>query len=191
MGVNASSYHTVLCMHLPTSFRIYNGKGNENITLFGIDVLHVRVGFGTNDGSEKIPPAIEKKIVLKASAQKVWDYISEPANYKKFSGVKEFTCEEKALNAKIELTGKDGKKRSQYISVIDYDVFKICYFVIRSDYTNDKQWVYAFEVHPKGDKKCEVVLSVYNGFDELSPEFKKGMTEEFDTIITSLQKKFK
>ena len=55
----------------------------------------------------------------------------------------------------------------------------------------DKQWVYAFEVHPKGDKKCEVVLSVYNGFDELSPEFKKGMTEEFDTIIASLQKKFK
>ena len=141
--------------------------------------------------AKKIPPAIEKKIVLKASAQKVWDYISEPTNYKKFSGVKEFTCEEKALNAKIELTGKDGKKRSQYISVIDYDVFKICYFVIRSDYTNDKQWVYAFEVHPKGDKKCEVVLSVYNGFDELSPEFKKGMTEEFDTIITSLQKKFK
>ena len=176
-------------MHLPTSFRIYNGKGNENITLFCIDVLHVRIGFGTNDG--KIPPAIEKKIVLKASAQKVWDYISEPANYKKFSGVKEFTCEEKALNAKIELTGKDGKKRSQYISVIDYDVFKICYFVTRSDYTGDKQWVYAFEVHPKGDKKCEVVLSVYNGFDELSPEFKKGMTEEFDTIIASLQKKFK
>lgn len=126
--------------------------------------------------------------MLKASAQKVWDYISEPASYKKFSGVKEFTCEEKALNAKIELTGKDGKKRSQYISVIDYDVFKICYFVTRSDYAGDKQWVYAFEVHPKGDKKCEVVLSVYNGFDELSPEFKKGMTEEFDTIIASLQK---
>ena len=41
--------------------------------------------------AKKIPPAIEKKIVLKASAQKVWDYISEPANYKKFSGVKEFT----------------------------------------------------------------------------------------------------
>ena len=79
--------------------------------------------------AKKIPPAIEKKIVLKASAQKVWDYISEPANYKKFSGVKEFTCEEKALNAKIELTGKDGKKRSQYISVIDYDVFKICYLL--------------------------------------------------------------
>ena len=32
VGSNASSYHTVLCMHLPTSFRIYNGKGNENIT---------------------------------------------------------------------------------------------------------------------------------------------------------------
>ena len=141
--------------------------------------------------AKKIPPAIEKKIVLKAAAQKVWDYISEPANYKKFSGVKEFTCEVKALNAKIELTGKDGKKRSQYISVIDYDVFKICYFVTRSDYTGDKQWVYAFEVHPKGDKKCEVVLSVYNGFDGLSPEFKKGMTEEFDTIVASFQKKFK
>ncbi|HJA14833.1 MAG TPA: SRPBCC family protein, partial [Candidatus Butyricimonas faecavium] len=123
--------------------------------------------------AKKVPPAIEKKIVLKVSAQKVWDYISEPANYKKFSGVKKFTCEEKALNAKIELTGKDDKKRSQYISVIDYDVFKICYFVTQSDYAGNKQWVYAFEVHSKGDKKCEVVLSVYNGFDELSPEFKK------------------
>ena len=187
LGVNASSYHTVLCMHLPISFRIYNGKGNENITLFGIDVLHVRVGFGTNDGSEENTACYREK----DRVESIWDYISEPASYKKFSGVKEFTCEEKALNAKIELTGKDGKKRSQYISVIDYDVFKICYFVIRSDYTNDKQWVYAFEVHPKGDKKCEVVLSVYNGFDELSPEFKKGMSEEFDTIIANLQKKFK
>ena len=30
LGVNASSYHTVLCMHLPTSFRIYNGKAIVN-----------------------------------------------------------------------------------------------------------------------------------------------------------------
>ncbi len=53
LGVNASSYHTVLCMHLPASFRICNGKENENITLFCIDVLYVRIGFGTNDGSEE------------------------------------------------------------------------------------------------------------------------------------------
>ena len=31
--------------------------------------------------AKKIPPAIEKKIVLKAAAQKVWDYISEPGIY--------------------------------------------------------------------------------------------------------------
>ena len=53
VGSNASSYHTVLCMHLPTSFRMCNGKENENITLFCIDVLYVRIGFGTNDGSEE------------------------------------------------------------------------------------------------------------------------------------------
>ena len=53
LGVNASSYHTVLCMHLSASFRMCNGKENENITLFCIDVLYVRIGFGTNDGSEE------------------------------------------------------------------------------------------------------------------------------------------
>ncbi|MEG1737751.1 MAG: hypothetical protein RR259_05885, partial [Odoribacter sp.] len=54
--------------------------------------------------AKKILPAVEKKVILNAPAQKVWDYISEPENYKKFSGVKAFSCEEKALNAKIELT---------------------------------------------------------------------------------------
>ncbi|RHR79839.1 SRPBCC family protein [Odoribacter sp. AF15-53] len=140
--------------------------------------------------AKKIPPAVEKKVVLNANAQKVWDYLSEPGNYKKFSGVQEFTCEEKALNAKIELTTKAGKKRSQYISVIDYDNFKICYFVTKSDYAGDKQWVYAFEVKSKGSKKCEVTLSIYFGFDELSPEFKEGITKEFDDIVAGLKKKF-
>ena len=51
-------------------FRIYNGKGNENITLFCIDVLHVRLASAQMTAAKKIPPAIEKKIVLKASAQK-------------------------------------------------------------------------------------------------------------------------
>lgn len=141
--------------------------------------------------ARKIPPAVEKKVVLNGTAQKVWDYISEPGNYKKFSGVKLFTCEEKALNAKIELVTKADKKRSQHISVIDYDNFKICYFVTKSDYAGDKQWVYAFEVKPKGNKKCEVTLSIYFGFDELSPEFKEGITKEFDDIVAGLKKKFK
>ena len=141
--------------------------------------------------AKRIPPAVEKKVVLKASAQKVWDYMSEPGNYRKFSGVKTFTCEEKALNAKIELETKAGKKRSQHISVIDYDNFKICYFVTKSDYAGEKQWVYAFDIYPKGDGKCEVVLSVFFGFDELSPEFKEGITKEFDDIVSGLKKKCK
>lgn len=139
----------------------------------------------------RIPPAVEKKVVLKVPAQKVWDYVSEPANYKKFAGVEAFSCEEKALNAKIDLTTKAGKKRNQYISVINYDNFRICYFVTKSDYDGDNEWVYSFEVHPKGDKKCEFVVSIYHGFDELSPEFKEGITQEFDDIITGVSKKFK
>lgn len=141
--------------------------------------------------AKRIPPAVEKKVVLNAPAQKVWDYISEPANYKKFSGVKEFTCEEKALNAKIELTTKSGSKRSQYISVIDYDAYKICYFVTLSDYDGNNKWVYSFEVHPKGNKKCELIVAIYHGFDKLSPEFEAGITEEFNDIIAAVSRKFK
>lgn len=141
--------------------------------------------------ARRVPPAVEKKVVLNAPAQKVWDYISEPANYKKFSGVEEFTCAEKALNAKIELTTKSGKKRSQYISVIDYDNYRLCYYTTKSDYAGDRNWVYSFDVHPKGDKKCEFVVAVYNGFDELEPAFKEGITAEFNDIITGVTKKFK
>lgn len=141
--------------------------------------------------AQRIPPAVEKKVLLNASAQQVWDYISEPANYKKFAGVKEFTCEGKALNAKIELVTKAGSKRNQYISVIDYDHFRICYFVIQSDYEGDHQWVYSFEVFPKGKKKCEFVVGVYHGFDPLPEDFKTGIMQEFNDIITGVSKKFK
>ena len=107
----------------------------------------------------------------------MWDYISEPANYKKFSGVKSFTCKEKALNAKIGLTTRSGKQRNQYISVIDYDRFRICYFVTHSDYD--------------GDKKCEFVVGVYHGFEALPEGFKTGITQEFNDIITGVSKEFK
>lgn len=157
-----------------------------SVTMFTAGNIQAQMAAAT-----RIPPAVEKKVTLKAPAQKVWDYVSEPGNYKKLSGVKEFSCEEKALNAKIELTTKADKKRSQYISVINYDNFKICYFVTRSDYSGDDEWVYSFEIHPKGDKKCEFVVSIYNGFDELSPEFREGITQEFNDIITGVTKKFK
>lgn len=179
------SNHTV-------SLNSINKKREMKKLLFLIVTLCVAgVASAQMAAAKRIPPAVEKKIVLKTSAQKVWDYMSEPGNYKKFSSVKVFTCEEKALNAKIELETKAGKKRNQYISVIDYDNFKICYFVTKSDYTGEKQWVYAFDIYPKGDGKCEVVLSVFFGFDELSPEFKEGITKEFDDIIAGLKKKFK
>ena len=121
----------------------------------------------------------------------MWDYISEPANYKKFSGVKSFTCKEKALNAKIGLTTRSGKQRNQYISVIDYDRFRICYFVTHSAYDGDNQWVYSFDVHPKGEKKCEFVVGVYHGFEALPEGFKTGITQEFNDIITGVSKEFK
>lgn len=140
--------------------------------------------------AQKIPPAVEKRVVLNAPAEKVWEYVSEPANYKKFSGVKSFTCEEKALNAKITLTTKEGKRRNQYISVIDYDHFRICYFVTHSDYDGDNNWVYSFDVYPDGDKKCELVVAVYHGFEALPDGFKTGITQEFNDIITGVSKKF-
>lgn len=141
--------------------------------------------------AKRVPPAVEKKVVLNAPAEKVWEYVSEPANYKKISGVKEFTCEEKALNAKIELTTKSGKSRSQYISVIDYDNYRICYFVTRSDYDGDNQWVYSFDIKPKGDKKCEFIVAIFHGFEPLPAEFDKEITQEFNDIITGVSKKFK
>ena len=104
-----------------------------------------------------------------------------------FSGVKSFTCKEKALNAKIGLTTRSGKQRNQYISVIDYDRFRICYFVTHSD----NQWVYSFDVHPKGEKKCEFVVGVYHGFEALPEGFKTGITQEFNDIITGVSKEFK
>ena len=141
--------------------------------------------------AKRVPPAVEKTVVLKAPAEKVWEYVSEPGNYKKFAGVKEFTCEEKALNAKIGLTTKSGKKRDQHISVIDYDNYRICYFVTHSDYDGDNQWVYSFDVKPKGNKKCEFIVAVFHGFDPLPEEFKEGITQEFNDIITGVSRKFK
>lgn len=141
--------------------------------------------------AKRVPPAVEKKVVLNAPAQKVWDYISEPENYRKFAEVKEFTCEEKALNAAIKLTTKEGKKRDQKISVIDYDTYKICYFVDHSDYDGDHKWVYSFEVIARGNKKSEFIVAVYYGLDPLSPEFEKGITQEFNDIIEGVSKKFK
>lgn len=147
--------------------------------------------FSQMTAAKRIPPAVEKKVVLNAPAQKVWDYISEPANYKKFANVKEFTCTEKALNAKIKMETKAGSKRNQHISVIDYDNFRLCYFVTRSDYDGDNQWVYSFDIFPKGNKKCEFVASIYHAGEPLSAEFEKGITQEFNDIITGLSKKFK
>ena len=103
-----------------------------------------------------------------------------------FSGVKSFTCKEKALNAKIGLKTRSGKQRNQYISVIDYDRF-----VTHSDYDGDNQWVYSFDVHPKGEKKCEFVVGVYHGFEALPEGFKTGITQEFNDIITGVSKEFK
>lgn len=120
----------------------------SNDGLSGSDDGCCRQYSGTDDCGKKNSTGSGKKIVLNTPAEKVWDYISEPANYKKFSGVKGFTCEEKALNAKIELTTKKGSKRKQHISVIDSDRYRICYYVTQSDYAGEGTWVYAFNVLP-------------------------------------------
>lgn len=125
----------------------------KRLLFFAVILCVTGVASAQMAAAKRIPPAVEKKIVLKASAQKVWDYLSEPDNYKKFSGVKSFTCEEKALNAKIELETKAGKKRSQYISVIDYDHFKICYFVTKSDYAGGETMGVCFRRVPQGGWK--------------------------------------
>lgn len=141
--------------------------------------------------AKKILPAVEKKVILNAPAQKVWDYISEPENYKKFSGVKAFSCEEKALNAKIELTTKADKKRKQHIFELNFDQFKISYLVTNSDYDGDHEWAYSFNVLPKGNNKCELVVSIYYYEPGQFPaEFNEGITQEFNDIIAGVSKKF-
>lgn len=37
--------------------------------------------------AQRIVPVIEKKFTLQAPLEKVWEYILEPKNYMKFSGV--------------------------------------------------------------------------------------------------------
>lgn len=60
--------------------------------------------------AKRIAPMVEKKVTLNAPAEKVWEYVSDPVNYKKFSGVKEFTGKERSLNEKIELLTQAGQK---------------------------------------------------------------------------------
>ena len=141
--------------------------------------------------AKRVLLAVESKVVLNVPVQKVWKYISEPANYKKFAGVKEFSCEGRVLDAKIRLETKDGNKREQYISVLDEAHYRICYFVTYSDYDGDRQWVYSFEVLPDGDQTCEFIMAVYHGLEPVSENFRIGITGEFNEIITRLTKKFK
>ncbi len=70
LGVNASSYHTVLCMHLLLLLEYIMVK-EMRILLCLVLMCCMSVGLASQmTAAKKIPPAIEKKIVLKASAQK-------------------------------------------------------------------------------------------------------------------------
>lgn len=156
------------------------------VSLFGIETASAQMA-----AAKRVAPMVERKVILNAPAEKVWEYVSEPVNYKKFSGVREFTGKERCLNEQIELVTQAGHKRNQYISFLNFDRRRICYFVTKSDYDGDNQWVYSFDVFPKGKKKCELVVGLYHGDEPLPEVFEKGITQEFDAIIAGVSKKFK
>lgn len=142
--------------------------------------------------AQRIPPALEKKVVVDAPASEVWEYISNPANYKEFSRVKEFWYEGATPESKIVLTNRKGLKRNQTIGIVIPEIMAVSYMVTESDYSTDQQWVYRFDIKPVDNNgKSEVVMSVYFGFDELPEDIKKGMAQEFDDIAEGLARKFR
>ena len=142
--------------------------------------------------AQRIPPVLEEKVELNAPADKVWEYVSNPANYKEFSRAKEFWYEGAETGSKIVLTNRKGQKRNQTIGMLVPQMRAISYMVTESDYSTDKQWVYRLDVEP-GDTKDRsvVVIGVYFGFDELPEDMKKGLSAEIDDMIAGLKKKFK
>lgn len=142
--------------------------------------------------AQRIPPALEKSISLDAPPAQVWEYISDPANYKEFSRAKEFWHDGKECDSKIRLTTRKGSKRSQTIGLLIPEARRISYSVTQSDYPTDKQWFYGFEILPADNNNgSRVVMSVYFGFDQLPEAMQKALSQEFDDIAGGLKKKFK
>ena len=140
--------------------------------------------------AQRIKPAVEKKFTLKAPIEKVREYIMEPRNYTKFSGVKSYICEEHANEAEAKVVNKAGEAREQKVGYLSYEFHQLCFFVTKSPYM-EGQWVYAINLKPQG-KGCEVELIANTGPDGNAPEaLVKAMEQEFKDIQAGLEKKFK
>lgn len=142
-------------------------------------------------GAQRIVPALEKKFVLHAPVEKVWEYIMKPENYKKFAGVKSYDCKEHANEAEAKVCNKAGENREQKIGYLSYEFYQLCFFVNKSPYM-DGQWVYAISLTPKG-KDCEVTLTMNAGIDpkEAPVTLVKAMEQEFSDMQMGLKKVFK
>lgn len=140
--------------------------------------------------AQRITPAVEKKFVLKAPVENVWEYIMEPKNYAKFAGVKSYTCEEHANEAEAKVINKAGEVREQKIGYLSYEFHQLCFFVSKSPYM-EGQWVYAINLKQQG-KNCEVELLANTGPEGKAPEaLVKAMEQEFKDMQIGLEKKFK
>ena len=142
--------------------------------------------------AQRIPPAVEKKVTVGAAIGEVWEYVSDPANYKKMSRVKEFWYEGKETGSKIIVTGRSGVERSGIISMKFDEYHRMAFEVKESGYGLENPMHILFEMKPVDDgRRTEVTMSVMYGFDRLPDKAKKDMEQEFGNIASDLGKKFR
>ena len=164
----------------------------KKIILIVCTVLATTGLYAQMPAAQRIPPAVEKKVIVDAPVEAVWEYISDPANYKELSQVKEFWYEGKAAGSKVIVTSRSGVKRSQTISMKLDEFRRMAYEVKESGYGLEKPAHILLEIRPADNNgKSEVVMSVMFGFDKLPDDAKKDFAQEFDDIAAGLAKKFK
>ena len=142
--------------------------------------------------AERIPPAIEKSITVNASVEDVWKYLSNISNYKEYSNAKELRNNGSEMGAEMVVKSQDGTNRKQIITANVEQLLRLSFKVTESDYGLVKPMNILFEVKKLGTRtKCEVVLSVFYGFDELPAKVISDLTQELNSISEALAKKFR
>lgn len=142
--------------------------------------------------AQRIDPAVEDTVRLRASAGSVWAFISDPANYAQFSGADVVTSGSRGVGGEMALSTDDGEVRKQTVAMLDEETGRVSFMVSDSKYAPGKQWVYLFRVEPEGNnKRCRVVMSVYFAGEAVPEKLKEGMAREFRRIAVGLTKKFR
>jgi len=141
--------------------------------------------------AERLPPAIEKKVTVNASVEDVWKYLSNISNYQEYANTKESRSSGSEMGTEMMVKSQGGNSRKQVITANVEQLHRVSFKVIESDYKLEKPANILFEVKKLGTQtKCEVVLSVYYGFNELPAKAKTDLTQELENISKALAKKF-